>query len=99
MLPLGGEVIESLIQKEYESYTLNLIFHRNNVGSRNTAMKKKKSVQCCLHFSFLCRTLGCGLNGQNTCFGNSTFREVESVTAKSSYVWEWKIDSMYKRDD
>lgn len=29
---------------------------------------------------------------QNICFGKSAFREVESVTAKSScLVWEWKI--------
>lgn len=37
-------------------------------------------------FSFVCRTLHCGPNSQNICLGNSTFREVESVTARSSYV-------------
>lgn len=43
-------------------------------------------------FLFLCRTLGCDPNRRNISFGKSTlenpstFREVESVAAKSSYV-------------
>lgn len=87
--------MESLIQKEYESCTLHLIFF-SNLGSRNNLWEKKKEkkkggIQCFLHvsfffFSFVCRTLHCGPNSQNICFGNSTFREVESVTARSSYV-------------
>lgn len=42
MLPLGGEVIESLPQKECESYTLHLIFHTNNIDSRNTTVGGEK---------------------------------------------------------
>lgn len=61
VLPLGGEVMESLIQKEYESCTLHLIFF-SNLGSRNNLWEKKRKkerrytmlLHVCLFFFLLC---------------------------------------------
>jgi len=41
MLALGGEV-ESLIQKEYESYTLHLILYTRNLVNINASVEKWK---------------------------------------------------------